>query len=924
VAYSTWNGNGLIKAGHRIQRRDMETGEVINVRLDEPAEVTDTLLAALSSTTYAEDVPGDNLAGLTPEPSPDGRFLAFGLENKEGMLRYRGHEFQGTTMLALRDLETGDERVLVEDANRDLTQINAQYSYREFPGFSWTPDGAALIAAYGGKIHRIDANTGEDTVIPFSVRVLREISGQVRSHRDIADESFEAKFLQWPASSPDGSQLVFVAVGKIWTMPLGDGESVDENSGSPRPLTNDMSPGIQLTPTWSPDGQSVVFATWDNTQGGHLWKVDAAGGTPRRLSSEAAQYLYPVYNADGSELLVTRGRSPNWQAFTAASAALASEADAGASRWEAVLLSADGGPAERVIPLDTPRRASFGPDDRIISYGQDDVQASFDLRSPYPDEAALSQVVRVRSVDRNGGDSREHAIFPPRIDFIGGTNRPLISPDGRHVAFESGRSIFLAELDSGAGAATEADPNPNVEVAGRIRIGDKAGIFHRWRNADTVEFMTGNTYVSYNTQTGEKQQVEISLRVPRAVPAGVIALTGAKIITINGDEVFEQGDLLIKGSRIACVGECDVSGADRVIDASGKVIVPGFFDLHAHHTAEGSGVITQHRPAAALDMAYGVTTIVDPATNARGALPLAEMIEAGVLVGPRTFSSTELVITQHYAWGDNLEITSEENALHNAAYRFNWGAIELKNYRLASRQQHQYLIEAARQQPITVTAEGGPLFADVAYAMDGQTAWEHLVAPLPLYQDAALFFGQAGMHYSPTVIVAGHVNGSKEYFRKRQGLLDDPKYNRFIPRAVLEAQHKHLPDLPKSEFSFPIVAEGMADIIRAGGYGALGEHGEQVGIGTHWELWAYSEALTPMEALKVATIDGAHYVGLDHETGSIEAGKLADLIVLNSDPLENIRNSTDILYVMKAGNLYEADTLDMIWPEQREFGPVPW
>jgi hypothetical protein len=300
------------------------------------------------------------------------------------------------------------------------------------------------------------------------------------------------------------------------------------------------------------------------------------------------------------------------------------------------------------------------------------------------------------------------------------------------------------------------------------------------------------------------------------------------------------------------------------------------------------------------------------------------MVEAGVLAGPRTFSSGEFVITQALAWGDNLAITSPENAAFNADVRARWGAIELKNYRLAARLHHQYLVEAARKHPLSVTAEGGPLYADIGFAMDGQPGWEHLIAPLRMYADATTFFGKAGIHYSPTVIVAGHVNGAKDYYRQSQGLLEDEKYNRFIPRDTLEAQHANLPNWPKEEFSFPFVAEAMADIVRAGGYGALGEHGEQVGIGTHWELWAYAEALTPLEALRAGSYGGAHFVGLDQEIGSIEVGKLADFVVLNADPLEDIRHSADIHWVVKAGNLYDGDSLDRVWPDGRPFGQAPW
>jgi hypothetical protein len=361
-----------------------------------------------------------------------------------------------------------------------------------------------------------------------------------------------------------------------------------------------------------------------------------------------------------------------------------------------------------------------------------------------------------------------------------------------------------------------------------------------------------------------------------------------------------------------------------VLDLGGKVIMPGMIDMHAHHTNEGSGVIPPHRSLSALDLAYGITTILDPNGDSESIFPLATMIEAGVVAGPRTFSTAELVIHPGYAWGDNLILRSVADAAYEVNRRADWGAVSIKNFRQSRRAQNQFIVEAARRRGITVTGEGGPLFFDVGLTIDGQTGWEHLLAPLPVYGDATRFFGKAGVVYDPTYIVAGHVNGSKEYFRPLQRLLEDAKYGRFMPRAELERRVQGAKPMPKDEFSFPIIAEGAADIVRAGGYSSIGDHGEQPGIGSHWEVWASAEALTPLEALTVATIHGAYFIGLQRELGSITPGKLADLIVLNADPLANIRNTADIAYVMKAGVLYDDDTLDEVWPERKPFGPVPW
>jgi adenine deaminase len=89
-------------------------------------------------------------------------------------------------------------------------------------------------------------------------------------------------------------------------------------------------------------------------------------------------------------------------------------------------------------------------------------------------------------------------------------------------------------------------------------------------------------------------------------------------------------------------------------------------------------------------------------------------------------------------------------------------------------------------------------------------------------------------------------------------------------------------------------------------------------------VWMGASALGNMGALEVASMHGARFLGADKDLGSIEVGKLADLVVLNSNPLDNIRNTIDSKYVMKGGKLFDAMSLDEVWPKAVPFGPYYW
>ena len=221
------------------------------------------------------------------------------------------------------------------------------------------------------------------------------------------------------------------------------------------------------------------------------------------------------------------------------------------------------------------------------------------------------------------------------------------------------------------------------------------------------------------------------------------------------------------------------------------------------------------------------------------------------------------------------------------------------------------------------TTEGAlDLKLNLTHAIDGFWGTEHALPIVPLYDDVVELMAKTGIAYTPTLLVAYGGPWAENYFYSRSNPHDDPKLSRFTPHNVLDAATRRRPGwFMDDEHVFTRLAEGAAEIMRAGGRIGIGSHGQLQGLGYHWELWALaSGGLTPMETLKVATIMGAEIIGFENDIGSIETGKYADLVILSADPLEDIRNTNTVSMVMRNGRLYDANTLEEIAPESK---PAP-
>ena len=822
---------------------------------------------------------------VAPAVSPDGRWLAFGRRIPDGTQMVAGHEYGPRTALWLRDLHTGAERIVMDPITTDVQERNNNGA---LPRYSWMPDGKSIVIPEGGKLRRLDVASGKVTTIPFTARVEQPISEQVYAPIRIDDGPVDVRMMRYHTASPDGRVLAFVAVGKLWLMDL--------PSGKPRRLTDATFAADEYAPAWSPDGNWIAFTSWSDTDHGHVWKVRRTGGAPQRLTQMAGMYLNPVWSPDGERVVVARGSGEMLRGR------MPSDEGSFVLEW----VPAAGGAAQAVAEVSSRGgrvvSPKFGPEGRI-----------FFLETTVRREATL------KSVRPDGLDIRAHMVLEA-------VDEASPSPDGRSLAFQRGDNMFLAPLPwPGIGGEPLRLPVEKPSMVVR-RLSLDGGNFPNWVDAHTLEWGSATGYFRHRTDVGSTDTVRITLQVPRARARGVIAFTGARLVTMEGDSVIARGDVVVEDGRLAAVGESGkvaIPAGARRIDASGKTIIPGLVDSHKHTTREGRDVLSQQSWELASNLAHGITTALEPSGTPEAIFTMAEAVESGRQLGPRMFSTGPSLSSGTSPRSGNVD--SFEDAQHEVRRLQSYGARSIKEYQQRRRDQRQKTVEATREAGLMSTCEGDSDHLEyIAIAMDGHTGCEHPILTLPLQRDVTQFLGQAGFFYSPTLNVGGPGPWGEDYFYQESDVWKSPKLQRFIPWRWLYPHTQRRTLRPVTSYPFPITAQGVADVVAAGGYGAIGAHGQLQGIDSHFELWQMASAMTPMQALRTATMSPARFIGVERDVGSIAAGKLADLVVLNSNPLENIRNSTDILYVVKGGVVYDGNTLDQIWPDARPFRPFFW
>ena len=340
-------------------------------------------------------------------------------------------------------------------------------------------------------------------------------------------------------------------------------------------------------------------------------------------------------------------------------------------------------------------------------------------------------------------------------------------------------------------------------------------------------------------------------------------------------------------------------------------MLPGFIDAHAHGPYGEDGLVPQQNWSNMVNLALGTTTIHDPSSSAINVYAASEMQRAGLILAPRIYSTGEVIYGAKAA-GVFADIGKYDDALAHVRRLKAQGAWSVKNYNQPRREQRQMVVAAAQAENMLVVPEGGSLFnMDMSLIQDGNATVEHNVPGSTFYGDVIQMWSQTKTNYTPTLVVAYGGPGADPYWRSHTNVWEQPLLKAHIPPGTLAAANTRREIAPEEDYADTWAAREARKLADKGIAVNIGAHGQQDGIGAHWEIWSFVKGgWTPLQALEAATINPARTLGLSKDLGSLEAGKLADLVVMDANPFDNIRNTEKVSKVMLGGRLYDATTLN--------------
>lgn len=819
------------------------------------------------------DVTGGAGGAFRPQISKDGKTLAF-------VKRVRTK-----TVLYLRNLETGEEWPVYDKLSKD--QQEAWAIFGVYANFNWL-DASHIIVWANGKILNLDVTTSIATDVPFTVHAKHKIIDALKFRQEVAPDKFTVKVIRNATTSADEKTVVFNSAGYLWKKDL--------PNGTPTRLTNSdgtdpKGSGFEFEPSFSAKGDELVYTTWNDENMGAIYKMNMKDKKPVKLTTVKGIYRTPHFSPDGKWIVYQKEDGNDHMGFSFC------------VNPGIYVIENKPGAIPKLVTKDG-NNPQFISNDRIFFQGPDGEEKSYN------------------SITIDAKELRTHFTSKYATSVVP-------SPDGKWVAFIE---LFKAYVAAFPQTGKPIDLSAQMGSVPVTQIAKDAGLNLEWSaDCKKIHWTYSDEYFATDLKNrftfleGAPEKaapmdsvgIKIGLELPFDKPKGKVALKNARIITMKGDEVIENGTILINENKIEAIGkaeEVQIPADAKVIDCAGKTIMPGMVDVHSHLNTWRLGPSPQKQWSYYANLAFGVTTTHDPSSTSEMVFSQSEMVKAGYLVGPRVFSTGTIL---YGAEGDfKAVINSYEDARSAIARTKAFGAFSVKSYNQPRREQRQQVIKAARDLKIMVVPEGGStFFHNMSEIIDGHTGIEHNIPIADLSNDVVKLWSASKTQYTPTLIVVyGAING-EDYWYQHTNVWENKRLLNFFPRAIIDSRSRHRTMIPDEEYEngFIQVSKSCKKLTDAGVKVNLGSHGQIQGIGAHWELWMLQMGgLTPLQAIRCATQNGADYIGMGDQIGSLEKGKLADLVVMDKNPLENIRNTESIKYVMVNGRLFDAETMNQI------------